>query len=195
MRLPLCWISRAMSGTKSIEISERSGDIFYRYYSLYLLGYCLYHIGERERGLTLMEKGLALLRGKGMKITFGWILALLAEIYLALGDTEKAFQSCQEAWKVGGRDGEGYVLRIFGEIYAAQGKWAEAEQAFLKSIEVEAMKGGRPNVARGSFSLGCLYQRSGDSKKADQSLQEAARLFEELEMPWDLARAQKLLGR
>lgn len=187
---------KAIEGyTKSIEISERSGDVFYRYYSLYLLGYCSYHIGERERGLTLMEKGLELLRGKGMKITFGWILALLAEIYLALGDTEKAFQSCQEAWKVGGRDGEGYVLRIFGEIYAAQGKWAEAEQAFLKSIEVEAMKGGRPNVARGSFSLGCLYQRSGDSKKADQYLQEAARLFEELEMPWDLARAQKLLGR
>jgi predicted ATPase len=161
--------------------------------------------GQGEESITQLRQGLAAHRATGAEIGRPHHLALLAEAYGKVGQTEEGLTVLAEALaqveKTGERFYEAEVYRLKGELTLKQSGvrgpesevQKEAEAYFLKAIEIARKQQAKSLELRAVMSLSRLWQQQGRQKDAHQMLAQIYGWFTEGFDTKDLQEAKALL--
>jgi ATP/maltotriose-dependent transcriptional regulator MalT len=146
----------------------------------------------------------AALEAKKLSTTLGvrWVLpqiyAVLAQVHLALGSLETALgyaeQSAHLARELEMRIEEGVGQRVLGQSLLAQGRAAEAMQAFEGSLTL--LQGETPyEAARTEVQWGLALLRGDEREAGERRLERARATFERLGARHDLAVVEAVVRR
>jgi class 3 adenylate cyclase/predicted ATPase len=160
--------------------------------------------GEGEAGITQLRQGLAAHRATGEEVGRPYFLALLAEAYGRERQTEEGLTVLAEALVAVNKTEEHWceaeLYRLKGEL-TLQSKVqesksqveAEAEEGFLKAIEIAQRQQAKSLELRAVMSLSRLWQQQGKKTEARQVLDEIYGWFTEGFDTKDLQEAKALL--
>jgi predicted ATPase len=132
-----------------------------------LWGWALVEQGQREEGITQMRQGLAALKATGTELDRPRLLALLAEAYGSVGQTEAGLTTLTEALatahKTGGLLWEAELHRLKGELLLTLSaeKHAEAETCFHQALDLAHRQQAKSLELRAAMSLARLWQQQG----------------------------------
>ena len=180
-----------------------------------LRGWALAEQGQREEGIAQIGQGLAAHRLTGTEAHRPSYLALLAEAHGKVGQVEEGLKMLAEALAAVDKTGECYyeaeLYRLKGELtlqFNVQGSKfkvekspksevrspeSEAEECFLKAIDIARRQSAKSWELRAVMSLSRLWQQQGKKKKARQMLTEIYGWFTEGFDTRDLQEARALL--
>jgi predicted ATPase len=174
-------------------------------------GWALARQGEEKEGLACIHQGLALYRAVGGELIQSYFLALLAETYGDIGQTEEGLAVLAEALVAVLRTGEHFWE---AELYRLQGQLTlqkfqvssfkfqassnpqaavEAEACFQQAIEIARRQQAKSLELRAAMSLSRLWQQQGKKDDAQQLLVEIYHWFTEGFDTKDLLEAKALL--
>jgi class 3 adenylate cyclase/predicted ATPase len=179
-------------------------------------GGALVEQGEGEAGIAQIHQGLAAFRASGAEETQTYSLALLAEAYRKGGQAEEGLSVLAEALvaveKTGERFYEAEVYRLKGELslqsrspksevtntqHLTPSTQAEveqeAEECFLKAIDIARHQQAKSWELRAATSLARLWQQQGKKAEAHRLLSEVYNWFTEGFDTADLKDAKALL--
>jgi predicted ATPase len=171
-------------------------------------GWALAEQGQVEEGIAQMQQGLAAWRAMGAELARPYFLALLAKAYGKAGQGEEGLKALTEALslvdKTGERTWEAELYWLKGELLLAQEghrlqagglreKAKEAEECFLKAIEIARRQQAKSLELRAVMSLARLWQQQGKKEEARQMLTEIYSWFTEGFDTKDLQEAKALL--
>jgi predicted ATPase len=181
-----------------------------------LRSWALAEQGQREEGITQMHQALAAMQAVGIEVARAAFLAPLAEAYGKAGQAEEGLTVLAEALAIVDRTGE----RIYeAELYRLKGQLtlqkfqvsgskfqvenslgsrvqsleSEAEECFLKAIEIARKQQAKSLELRAVVSLARLWQQQRKQKDAHQILAEVYGWFTEGFDTKDLQEAKALL--
>jgi class 3 adenylate cyclase/tetratricopeptide (TPR) repeat protein len=182
------------------KIAEAAGDLFRVYLITFMEGRAVHMAGDLARGRKLVEDSMALATQIGTTFLLGQAKTLLADCCLA--DNEDVRSLCTDAIslaeKAGDRFTKALALRSLGEGLCQSGPpeaREEARRVILEGIKIHEEIGTKPELARSYVSLASVLKSEGKAQEAATCLDKAVRLFRELGMSWDLARATGALER
>jgi predicted ATPase len=178
-------------------------------------GWALAEQGRIEEGLEQMHKGLTARRTTRADLAQPYFLALQAEMYGKIGQSEQALPLLAEALAVVEKTGE---HRLEAELYRLKGELtlqqlsvassqlsvpnpqspipnphAEAEACFHKAIDIARQQQAKSLELRAVMSLSRLWQQQGRREEARQRLAEIYDWFTEGFDTVDLREAKALL--
>ncbi|NOT57542.1 MAG: hypothetical protein HOP18_23295, partial [Deltaproteobacteria bacterium] len=162
-------------------------------------GWALAVYGHGEEGIAQLQEGLAAYQATGAKILLPYFLALLAEAYGKVGQTDKGLGVLAEALamaeKTGERWHEAELYRLKGELTLQQENQkskietdprsltpdpqGEAEACFLKAIEIAQKQQAKSLELRATVSLARLWQQQGKTTEAHSLLSDIYHWFTE----------------
>ncbi|HEU0140600.1 MAG TPA: AAA family ATPase [Bryobacteraceae bacterium] len=155
---------------------------------------------QYREGLDLISRGLAEVRATGSNSWMTYLLGLHADALLKGGQAVAGLQALDEAFAVSGRTGERFweaeLHRLKGELLLAASASSakhEAEQVFLRAIEIARSQGAKLLVLRAAVSLGRLWCRRGRRAEAGLIVAEARRAIDGPAFP-DMVEADSLLA-
>jgi predicted ATPase len=172
-----------------IALSSEQGFAFWVAWGTNLRGWAIAEQGQGEEGIVQMRQGLAAYRATGAEIGRPRFLALLAEVYGKVDQTEDGLRVLAEALalvdKTGERVSEAELYRLKGELLLTQEgyrlqavglreKAEEAEECFLKAIEVARRQQAKSLELRAVMSLVRLRQQQA-TQYASRNMQHEAR--------------------
>jgi adenylate cyclase len=171
---------------------------YYHAWAIYVQGWALAEQGEQERGLALMEEGMADFRAMRTGLREPFFLAHLGEAYAKKGDVSKGLHLLEEALaaarKHGERVHEAEILRLRGEFLQLQDHATDAVEAlFHQAIETASRQEAKALELRAVISLSRLWQRQGKIQEARQLLGVTYARFTEGFDTSDLLEAKALL--
>ena len=153
--------------------------------------------GNRQQALYYLQEAIALFTEIGSKTALVEAHKLLAEIELALNDTDEALKHCQLslelAQEIGNREYEGIACRVLGQIHRAAGRPGKARQHLQHSVETLTAMGNKLELGRSMYELGLALSTT-DEEQARKQLQSAAQIFKELGMERELEKARAALA-
>jgi class 3 adenylate cyclase/predicted ATPase len=181
-----------------------------------LRGWALAEQRQAEEGVTQMHQGLATYQATGAELGRSSFLALLAEAYGKVGQAEGGLSVLAEALaqvdKTGERHYEAELYRLKGTLTLqkfqvsgskfqvqespkseVRGPESEAEECFLKAIEIARKQQAKSLELRAVMSLSRLWQTQGKKDEARQLLAEIYGWFTEGFETKDLQEARALL--
>ena len=162
-------------------------------------GWPAWRSGSGESALLRIRRGIAQLKGQGIRTWAPLTEAMLAEVESEAGDSDFAMvtiaRTIAEAERLGQRWYDAELHRIRGEILLKQAPSvpAPAEEAFLTAIAIAQHQKARSFELRAALSLAKLYQstdRLADAQPSSRPRSKASR--RRAEMP-EIAEAQALL--
>ncbi|MBI3246697.1 MAG: AAA family ATPase [Deltaproteobacteria bacterium] len=192
----------------AIALSREHGFPLFVAEGTILRGWALAEQGQKEEGIAQMCQGMAAWRVTGAEMWQSNFLALLAEVYGKVGQVEEGLAVLAEALaqidKTGERFYEADLYRIKGELLLAQAghrlqalglreKTEEAEECFLKAIEIACRQSAKSLELRAVTSLARLWQQQGKQHEARQLLADIYNWFTEGFDTKDLQEAKALL--
>jgi predicted ATPase len=142
---------------------------------------------------------LAAFRTAGAEISRSRDLALLAEAYGEVGQTEEGLTVLAEALAVADKTGERYweaeLYRLKGELLLVLSaeKHTEAESCFRQALDIARHQEAKSLELRAATSLSRLWQRQGKGAEAQQLLVPIYGWFTEGFDTVDLRKAKALL--
>jgi predicted ATPase len=169
-----------------------------------LRGWALADQGQGEEGLVQMHQDLDGYRATGGELARPYFLTLLTEAYGKVGQAEEGLSALAEALtlvnKTGERFYEAEVYRLKGTLTLqskVQGPRSkvekEAEECFLKAIEIAHRQQAKSWELRAVMSLARLWQQQGKKEEAHRMLSEIYGWFTEGFDTKDLQEAKVLL--
>jgi tetratricopeptide (TPR) repeat protein len=177
------------------RVAEAAGDDFRAYLVNLQEGWTHSKAGNPAAGRALVEEGLRFAEKIGTQFRLAFGKAVLAACAVALGDGA-APALCRDALlmaeKTSDRMAQAVANRALAEA-SAQDR-AEAEQAMAQSIRLYKEIECNPELARTYVSYARLLQGWGEDGQAKSYLTEAIAMFQEMDMAWDLARAEAMLA-
>ena len=169
-----------------------------------LRGWALAEQGHGKEGLAEIHQGLATWRATGAAdVTF--YFTVLAEAYEKVGQTHEGLSTLTEALtmacKTEERMYEAELYRLRGELTLAQSSiqrlessvQKEAEECFLKAIDIARQQQAKSWELRASTSLSRFWQQQGKQKEAHALLSAVYSWFTEGFDTKDLQEAKALL--
>jgi predicted ATPase len=188
----------------ALVLSTKQGFAYWLAFGTILRGWALVEQGQREEGIAQMRQGLAAYRTTGADLIRTYFLALLAEAYGKEGQPEEGLNVLAEALALVGKTGERHYE---AELYRVKGALtlqskiqgpnstveAEAEECFLKAIEIARQQQAKSLELRAVMSLARLWQQRGKKDEARQLLAEVYHWFTEGLDTKDLQEAKALL--
>jgi predicted ATPase len=177
-------------------------------------GWALAEQGQTEDGIQQIQEGMAAARATGMELFRPHFLALLAEAYGKTGQVEEGLIALAEALvavnKTGERLYEAELYRLKGALTLqkfqvlgskfqespkseVRGPESEAEECFLKAIEIARRQSAKSLELRAVMSLSRLWRQQGKKEEARQMLAEIYGWFTEGFDTVDLQEAKALL--
>jgi predicted ATPase len=187
-----------------IALCTDQGIPFFLAIGTILQGWALAEQGQAKDGIAQIRQGLAGLRATGAESLTPYYLALLAEAYGKEGQTEEGLSTLAEALAVVDRTGERYYE---AELYRLKGTLTlqskvqspksqveeEAEEYFLKAIDIARQQQAKSLELRTTTSLARLWQQQGKRAEAHTMLSEIYHWFTEGFDTKDLQEAKVLL--
>ena len=180
-----------------------------------LRGWALAEQGQGEEGIAQMRQGWPPGGPTGQSMQ-PYFLALLAEAYGKVGQTEEGLTVLAEALAMVDKTGERYyeaeLYRLKGELTLQKlpgvssqlpvpkpqppipDPQAEAEECFLKAIEIARRQQAKSLELRAAMSLSRLWQQQGKQNEAHEMLSEVYNWFTEGFDTKDLQEAKALLA-
>jgi len=181
-------------------------------------GWAFAEQGQEEEGLRHMQQGLAARQETGAELAQPYFLALQAEVYGKLKQSEYALTLISEAlaamYASGEHRLEAELYRIKGEILLAQENKSqrskisipqpltprtqvevsqEAEECFLKAIDIAQQQHAKSLELRATVSLTRFWQQRGKVIEAHRMLSEIYNWFSEGFDTKDLQEAKALI--
>jgi predicted ATPase len=181
-----------------------------------LRGWALAMQRQEEEGIQQIQQGLAAVRATGGELWRPYYLVLLADAYGKTGQVEEGLTALAEALAAVDRTGErmyeAELYRLKGELTlqkfqvssskfqvedsvgsSVQGLESEAEECFLKAIEVAQKQQAKSLELRAATSLARLWQQQDKKAEAHELLAEIYNWFTEGFDTKDLKDAKALL--
>ncbi len=200
----------------AITLSTEQGFALYLAMGTILRGWALAQQGQGEEGIAQMHQGVAAWRATGAEVWRPYFLALLAEAYGKMGQPEEGLNVLAEALaavhKTGERFYEAELYRLKGQLTlqkfqvsgsklqveeslesSVQSLGSEAEEYFLKAIDIARRQSAKSLELRAVMSLSRLWQQQGKKEEARQMLAEIYGWFTEGFDTKDLQEAKALL--
>jgi predicted ATPase len=179
-------------------------------------GWALAEQGQGEKGMAQLRRGLSALRAREAEIGWSYFLALQAEVYGNIGQTQEGLTVLAEARaqvdKTGERLYEAELYRLKGQLTLqkvqvpgfkfqvenslgsrVQNLESEAEECFLQAIEIAKQQQAKSLELRAVMSLARLWQSQGKHHEARNTLSEIYNWFTEGFDTADLKEAKALL--
>jgi len=171
-------------------------------------GWALVEQGQGEEGIARIGQGLTAHQATGSEIARPTYLALLAEAYGKVGRVEEGLNALAEALAVVDKTGERYheaeLYRLKGQLtlqkfqvsgskFQVTNPQKEAEECFLKAIEIARKQQAKSLELRAVMSLSRLWQQQGKRDEARPMLAEIYNWFTEGFDTADLKEAKALL--
>jgi adenylate cyclase len=186
-------------GEEVIALSEENGFLEWPSYGAFHRGWALAELGELEKGVTAMEKGVEGFKRQGGIPRLPFHLALLAHGYALLGEADRALtmleQILTDAEQSGAALDKAEILRISGEVLLMGGEATEdeAERRFRAAIEVARTQEAKWWELRATASLARLLAKQGNRDEARTMLADIYNWFTEGFDTRDLKQAKTLL--
>src|SRR5262249_29235169 len=189
-----------------IALSSEQGFPYWLATGTILRGWALAEQGQREEGVGQMRQGVAVFRATGSEIGRSWYLALLTEACGRTARTEEGLNLLTEALvhvhKYAELLYEAELYRLRGELTLAQSSvqglvssvQKEAEECFLKAIEIARRQQAKSLELRATVSLARLWQQQSKKEEAHRMLVEIYGCFTEGFDTKDLQEAKALLA-
>ena len=162
------------------------------------LGYL--YSGRTDTALQCADKGLEMHTDLGIPLHLGSIHLILSEIYLDLGNLEKALVHAEQAVGLSRKNNERHFeaeARItLGRVIAATDrmKFDEAREQMLEGISLLDELELRPRYAVGLMRLGELYADAGQRDAALENLRRAESMFQEMGMDYWPGKTKEVLS-
>jgi predicted ATPase len=186
----------------ALALCTEQGFAYYLGWVTIIQGWSLAVQGQREAGIEQMRQGLAALQSTDAKRALPYYLALLAEGYGAVGQTNEGLHVLAEAFAevatTAERRWEAELYRLQGELLLqAEGRKRKAEETseayFRQALEVARQQQAKSLELRAAMSLSRLWQQQGKRDAARQLLPEVYAWFSEGLDTADLQEAKTLL--
>ncbi len=187
----------------AITLSTEQGFLDYLTMGTIWRGWALAEQGQVEEGMAQIRQGLAAGHAVGAGALRPFSLALLAEAYGKAGQTEEGLSALAEALAVvdknGEREYEAELHRLKGsltlqsKVQGPKSKVEEAEECFLKAIEIARRQSAKAWELRAVMSLSRLWQQQGKTTEARQMLAEIYGWFTEGFDTKDLQEAKAMI--
>jgi len=141
-----------------VRLSAAHGFLFWQAVGVAASGWAVGAMGEPERGLAGMEKGIPQLAALGIAVNLAYTLSLRAELLCTLDRNAEALALVEQALALAERRGEGRWIpemhRMRGELLLRTGAPAEAARASMaQGREMAAQQGARMLELRALCSL------------------------------------------
>ena len=187
---------------ENIALTTEQGFAFWNASAVFYKGAGLFHQGNVEAALPLMEEGAAAWQATGAELTLTYQFSTLCKAYTAAGRFEDAHKALDRGLTLvevnEERCEEAELYRIKGELLLAESSdQTAAESCFQQALETARRKDGRAWELRTTMSLARLRQQQGRGEEAHSALssvfetwteglstpdlQDAAALLEELQ--------------
>jgi class 3 adenylate cyclase/tetratricopeptide (TPR) repeat protein len=184
------WGSAVEDCRAGLEVAERIPDPFRIYALTCLLGYGLFRLGEEQRGLETLQRGIRLAEDLGTTYLLAWAVTWLCDCHLARREWDAALATASRALSLvaTGPDvyGEGLASRCYGEALGESdpSRLEEAEAHIRRAIALQEDKAMKPQLARSYVACARLLAVKGEVTKARAYVDRARGLFEPLGMQW-----------
>ncbi len=184
------WERLVESARAGLEIARRVGDLFRVYALNAVLGYGLVRLGDARTGIGTIEEGIRLAEQLGTTYLLSWAVCWLSDAHLSQGNVDQALNAASRALAImpQGSDayGESRAARCYGDALFQKDptRLAEAEGHIESAIRLQLDKGMRPQAAISLVSHARLLRARREDERARTLLDRAAKLFEQLDMPW-----------
>jgi tetratricopeptide (TPR) repeat protein len=161
--------------------------------------------GDFPKAEELLLKSLGICRNGGNILFELWVLPVLAELYLKMGQPEKAAEYVDRGFELTKPDQRWYGLPApmylaRGMLAAAQKHWDTAIDSFDKAIEINRKYQLPWDEARTLYERGLMYLSrldQGDREKAHEDMDEALAIFQKVGAKKDaekVLRKKEMLG-
>jgi predicted ATPase len=161
-------------------------------------GWALAMQGQGEEGIAQLHQGMAAIRAAGVELGRPHFLALFAEAYGQVGQTEAGLTALAEALaavhNTGERWWEAELYRLQGELLLRRASLTEeGEACFRQALEMARQQQEKSLELRAATSLSCLWRQQGKRAEAYALLAPIYSWFTEGFDTADLQEAQALL--
>ena len=166
----------------------------------FALGSLSLELGNYPKAEELLLKSLEICQKGGNVIFELWVLPVLAELYLKIGQTEKAAEYVDRGFELMKPDQNWYGLPApmhlaRGMLATARKGWDTATESFDKAIQINRQYQLPWDEARTLYERGLMYLArggKGDRDKAHEDLDEALAVFQKVGAKKD---AEKVLRK
>jgi predicted ATPase len=181
---------------ESISLIEGQSIGFFSADAMIFQGWCLTMLGQREKGLTQLTRGLAAFRAQGaLHLSLG--LTLLADAYRKDQQPQNGLRQLEVAISVTDRTRarfyEAEMHRVRGELFLSMHDDGAAEVSFRKAVAVAQHQSAKTWELRAAMSLARLWHHQGKSQQARELLAPIYGWFTEGFDTLDLKQAKALL--
>jgi predicted ATPase len=183
----------------NMALASEKGFPQYLAVGMIMRGWALAMQGQGEEGIAQLRQGLAAHRAAGAEVARSRDLALLAEAYGKVGQTEAGLSVLAEALAVVDQTGERYweaeLHRLQGELLLglSTDNTTEAEACFHQALAIARRQEAKSLELRAAMSLSRLWQQQGKSQEAHDLLAPIYGWFTEGFDTADLQEAKALL--
>jgi tetratricopeptide (TPR) repeat protein len=170
-----------------------------------VLGSLNLEMGNHPKAEELLLKSLGICRRGGNVLFELWVLPVLAELYLKMGQPEKTAEYVDRGFELLKPDKNWYGLPApmylaKGMLATARQDWGTAAESFDKAIQINRQYQLPWDEARTLYERGLMYlsrRRKADREKAHEDLDEALAIFQKVGAKKDVEkvlRKKKMLG-
>jgi tetratricopeptide (TPR) repeat protein len=171
----------------------------------FALGSLKLELGDYPKAEELLLKSLKICRNGGNILFELWVLPVLAELYIKIGQPDKAAEYVNRGFELLKPDKNWYGLPApmylaKGMLATAQRNWRTAAESFDKAIQINRQYQLPWDEARTLYERGLMYlarRRKGYRDKAHEDLDEALAIFQKVGAKKDVEkvlRKKKRLG-
>jgi len=184
---------------KAIKLSQEKGFPNWMLAGMVVHGWALVQKADLS-GLQEIEQAVNFWRSSGSELVVPYFMTLLAECYSKTDKLSLALDTLKEAINIAEKNNDHWydaeMYRLKGEILLLlDNDLAQAENCFLKAINIAKHQQAKLLQLRASISLAKLWQLSENKEKAQEMLKEIYSWFNEgFQMP-DLQAARKILAK
>jgi DNA-binding SARP family transcriptional activator len=188
---------------QALEIAEPVGGLWreegmtpYAFMLRTVIGRCLAHLGEPDRGPAEIQAALKWAEEVDYQVQVHVVYLYLAQAQSHSRDNKRAMgtavKAAELAASVGNRWAEAVALRTQAEIGMRLSKpdWTQIEAKLIKAMEILRRIRARPDLARTYLAMRRLYDRAGQVAWAVDCHFRATTIFEELGMDVERRAAQ-----
>jgi len=183
LALSLTWISiiygnisqfeqLKITAEELIELSRKYNFVYWLSGGLHSLGLALGHLGEGEKGVNLLSEAMAMVNETDVRVSFGMMNSMRAEVMARHGRVADAYQIVQKEADTARQKGEGFfipeILRIQAEtlLLMRSPQMGLAEEIFLESIRLARAQQARFFELKSASGLAHLWASQNKSRQA-----------------------------